>query len=395
MAWLSECSCIRLLLVLLPCRVASVKLERDLLTVADPWPTAQDAIEHCDADSAKIGRTAGLTISDPSHQQVVFRNGHGKKAIESMNAFPDDAHVQQSCAKLISAAGQWNQQMSKYLGSNNATETLMRAAKRLPSEHQFDILGLIAGFNDLWVPNQMRFREAGGFELAVQIAQENSQDCGVLGSFLCLVSTMFAGKGSPSRWISLGLGKQIVQAMKTCPSAAATRGEAIWDLKLLFEWSYDIFDSAEFAGLRSELVDAGLVEQVVDTLRLDASMREQNQSYDILGQDGSTLGSLRMTTSAILVLQTLGSSNATHCEIIRDSGAVEQIGEALDRYGDLRGKMPWGPTLSLVEIACPNLQKLDKTCGKGTSFASVREKLRELSKSSANATSACADFLSS
>jgi hypothetical protein len=347
-----------------------------------PWATAQEAIAWCDADAKQIGVLPSLQILNKAYQQTAWKKGNAKKAIDSMFAYPDDAQVQKSCAKMISAAGQFNAHVSRYLAVHNATAAIVNAAKRLPSEHQMDMLARVAGISDLSLDSQMHFQQDGGFELAVQIAEENAQDCGVLGEFLCLVSTMLGYNENLPRWISLGLGKQIIHAMKTCPSAGVTRGEAIWDLKMLFMVAamFNQSASANVTAFRSELVDAGFIEQLVDTLRRDPSMLEQHRPYDLLGQDGSTLGSLRMTTSALEVLAFLGELNATHCEIIRDSGALEQVGEALDRYGDLKGTTPWGRDLSLVDSACPALQKLDKTCGKGTSFSSVREKIRKLYK---------------
>jgi len=383
-----------------------------------PFKTAQEAITMCDKIVAEINVTEDVFVGDINAQSKYFNKA--QQVVDSMLGFPDDAQVQTSCGQMLAAAGLHNMPASRHLAIHNATLAIVTAARRFPKTRQMSMLALVAAITEMSVEAQVRFDHLGGIEMAVQLAEENAQDCEALGSYLHLVSTMFSHTQFIPRWINLGLGKQILHAMKTCPNAEQTRGEAINDLNLLFmgvamynnsgpsslheitksgpnnsNTTWDNLYSSNITAFRSELVDGGVIEQLVDTLRLEPSMRDRHRPYDILGRDGSNLGSLRLATSALEVLAVLGESNAAHCEIIRDSGAVEQIGELLDRYENQSGTMisgleyavltKWGYTwkprsidFSVVNSACTAVRKLDKTCGKGTSFSSMRERLREV-----------------
>merc|ERR1712083_1211447 len=103
--------------------------------------------------------------------------------------------------------------------------------------------------------------------------------------------------------------------------------------------------------------DAGAVEELIRTLRVEPDAFDQGWSHDNLGTVDKS-GMIRCLSSSLEVLNCMARNNATHRDNIVKAGGVQSIQTMLQRVGDLKGRAVFGAEFDVTVDACATLDAL-------------------------------------
>lgn len=278
-------------------------VQREILYMQNNIGSPEDMEHSCRLLTEHVERNHMFSMT------YCFMNVQGT-ATKALKDFSNVASLQLACTRLLAAMASWNHDAALAVGTAGALDPVMEAVKKFGGKHP-SLLVMAARIQDNSLENKYKMDALGGFQVVRDLANEYTTPRVEMAA-QCFFATACGPHDITADLATSGYIPRAIRVMREFPGEKGIRGEVLTVISKCFipkpKYHYS-------------LMAEGIVEQTLATMKDEiANIAELDDADPV-----------HLYTNAMNVLSSLAAENETWHDAIVTAGAIEEIGNALNK----------------------------------------------------------------